>query len=572
MRSYLFVFTIGLTLSLTYQVHAGGMELLPGGTKSAARGGASAARADDPMTLLRNPAGMVLLPDVQFLINTDIPFLDMCVDPYGYYGWGTVRYTGESEFGDSAEVELNDDGEPIIGATYATDPMDEVCNSAGVLPFPHVVLTIPILDDLSIGVGFVAPTMMTGMQWGGSDGTVQTDDGPRPTPTRYQLIRQKVAFGLDPTIGVAYRFLQWLQAGFSMQFFMADVESRIVQAVDPTTSPHSDMLVNLTADDYFVPALNFSIHATPIASLDLMLAFRWMDDFNGSGEVVHTTNTYQQGGGEDSAKPYENDPIKLNKVQVPFPWSATFAIRYAQLYRQRRTEREKWHYERDPLINELWDIELDLTYTFNKRTSTASIGFEKEDAELVFLERNGVRDVIPVDASSVNQFNFDRHFKDSIAIRLGGSYNIWPRLASINTGVFFETRGVDPDYANIDLFAFQRIGIGVGLITRFGVVESITSYTHIFQEDLIVAPPKHDSYRNSSASDETAGFDKRVGGVDGEVLEDPDAPKPSEADGVARLRQSAINDSDPQRDSRVVNAGKHTGGYDILSLGFVYHF
>jgi hypothetical protein len=569
MRSYIFIFTISVMLSVALQVQAGGMELLPGGSKSAARGGASAARADDPMTLLRNPAGMALLPDVQLLINTDIPFLDMCVDPYGYYGWGTVRYTGESEFGDSADVEFDDDGEPIIGATYATDPMDEICNSAGVLPFPHIALVMPILDDLSIGVGFVAPTMMTGMQWGGKDGTIQTPDGGRPTPTRYQLIRQKVTFGLDPTIGIAYRPLYWLQLGVSMQVFMADVESRIVQANDPTTSPHTDMLVNLTAEDYFLPAFNLSIHATPITSLDVMLGFRWMDDFHGSGEVVHTTNTYQQGNATE-AEPYENDPIKLNKVQVPFPWSLTFGVRYAELYRQRRTEAEKWHTERDPLLHELWDVELDVTYTFNKRTSTASIGFERENAELIFL--NPEREVLPVEASDVNQFNFDRHFKDSIAIRLGGSYNIFPRLVSINTGVFFETRGVDPDYANIDLFAFQRIGIGFGLITRFGVFESITSYTHIFQEELIVAPPVHDDYANSSADDATAGFDQRVGGRDGVVLEDPDAPSPSEADGVARLRQSALADHDPQRYSRVVNAGRYTGGYDILSLGLVYRF
>ncbi|MBN1654509.1 MAG: hypothetical protein JXA30_12125 [Deltaproteobacteria bacterium] len=569
MRIYFSISIIAVVLSIALSVKAGGMELLPGGSKAAARGGASAARPDDPMTLLLNPAGMALIPGVQLLINTDIPFLDMCVDPYGYYGWGTVRRTGVSEFGDSGEVEYDDNGDPIIGATYATDPMDKLCNSAGVIPFPHVALVIPVIDGLSIGLGFVTSTMMTGIQWGGSDGTIKTEDGGRPTPTRYQLIRQKVAFGLDPTVGVAYRPLHWLQVGLSLQAYMADVESRVVQANDPTTSPHADMLVDLSADDYFLPALNFSIHATPITSLELMLGFRWMDDFNGSGRVVHTTNTYQEGNATER-EPFKNEPIILDKVRVPFPWSMTFAIRYAELYRQRRTAKEKWHTERDPLYHELWDIELDVTYSFNKRSGTASIGFEKEDAEIIFL--NPEPESIPVNAATINQFNFDRHLKDTIAVRLGGSYSVFPRLASINTGVFFESRGVDPDYANIDLFAFQRIGIGVGILTSFGAFESITSYTHIFEEEVLVAPPEHDDYFNSSSRDATKGFDKRVGGSEGVVLEDPDAPSPSEADGVARLRQSALADRDPQRFGRVVNAGKYTGGYDIISLGLVYRF
>src|SRR5690242_1678958 len=68
--------------------HAGGLELLPGGTRSVARGGAVAARPEDAMGLLHNPAGLAYLSEDNFTIDLDFALHSMCVDPYGYYGWG----------------------------------------------------------------------------------------------------------------------------------------------------------------------------------------------------------------------------------------------------------------------------------------------------------------------------------------------------------------------------------------------------------------------------------------------------------------------------------------------------
>src|SRR5262245_25305928 len=110
-------------------VLANGVELLPGGTQSVSRGGAVAARPENALALEHNPAGMALLSGDQLLLNIDVPIHDMCMDPYGYYGWG-VYQPGESEFKDP--IELNNPDNPRIGATYASSPLPKVCNTGQV--------------------------------------------------------------------------------------------------------------------------------------------------------------------------------------------------------------------------------------------------------------------------------------------------------------------------------------------------------------------------------------------------------------------------------------------------------
>ena len=100
------------------------------------------------------------------------------------------------------------------------------------------------------------------------------------------------------------------------------------------------------------------------------------------------------------------------------------------------------------------------------------------------------------------------------------------------------------------------------------------AFTHIASETLDVAPPEHEPY-NQAGSDPQSGFDQRVG-LDlfdpsvGTLKEDPDAPDPQDADGVASLRQSAACSAN--RPCRVVNAGLYTASFNVLSLGVSYRF
>src|SRR5690349_727020 len=133
--------------------HAGGLELLPGGTRSVSRGGAVLARPEDPMVILHNPAMLTALHGDRAMLNIELPLREMCVDLYGYYGWGV--YDGDSsEFGDPLDTDAPD--------AYATTPLPEVCNSADVVPVPSIGFASQLSDQVTIGWGMVAPSVVTG--------------------------------------------------------------------------------------------------------------------------------------------------------------------------------------------------------------------------------------------------------------------------------------------------------------------------------------------------------------------------------------------------------------------------
>ena len=395
---------------------AGGLELLPGGTRSVGRGGAVMLRADDPMTLLHNPAGLARIRDQQLMLEIDVPLHDMCMDPYGYYGWG-VYEAGDSEFGNSG---TDDD--------YTHDPLDKVCNSAAVTPIPQFAWAGRFGDDIGIGFGFVAPTLVGGMQFGGRDGTISAQDAsgatvPRPTPTRYQMIRQQVLFGLNPTLGIGYRVLPSVRLGVALQVLMVKARSWVMQSVGGGTAPEDAIMVELTAADYFIPALTFGAHVTPWAGFDVGAVFRWSDGFDGTGDVAYETNTYQVGS-TSGPVPFANDPIELSTVKVGLPWVLTGGVRYAGLLHDGAAAEAAGTY--DPMANELWDVELDATYTLNERAghNGAAVG---EDIRVGFRQADGMIELQEVAQEMVEQFDVDRHFKDTIAVRVGGSWAFLPR-------------------------------------------------------------------------------------------------------------------------------------------------
>jgi len=531
---------------------AGGLELSPGGARALGRGGAVAAQPSDAMALLHNPAGLSLLASDQFLLEFDTTIHTMCVDPYGYYGWGVYDLGGTSEFGESTSAE------------YGGRALPEVCNSVPVLPVPEIAWALRLNDDIVIGFGMVSPTFVPGLQFGGDDGTIVRDGVTLPTPTRYQMIRQEVVFGLNPTAGIGYRVLPWLAVGATLHVGMVKANTYAIQNTGAGTAPHTDAMAELSVSDYFIPAASLSVHAKPTDAIDLVAAFRLADDVRASGDLTYTTRYFLRGNTGEGQVPFENDPVTLANVEVPLPWALTVGMRYADLLGPNEdTARGRL----DPIENERWDIELDAVWNFNERASvnTVEVG---GDVNLVFRNADGTPQTgIPVDEDELQEFTIDRHLEDSLAVRLGGSYTLLPGTLQLHAGTFWENRGVDPDYASIDSFAFRRVGFGVGVSVRLGDYDLRAAYGHIFQENLEIAPPPHEDRRDENG-DATGGFDQRVAG---EVLEDPDAPSIADADAVARLEQRALAETE-FRPQRVINAGRYEADFHIVSVGLTYRF
>jgi hypothetical protein len=197
------------------------------------------------------------------------------------------------------------------------------------------------------------------------------------------------------------------------------------------------------------------------------------------------------------------------------------------------------------------------------------------DATIKTKDVNG--DLAPTTSPNSGAFEVDPHRTTAYTARLGGSFSILPRELSVHAGGFFESRSVDPAYADVDSFAFQRVGLGLGGVIRLGAFDIRLAYSHIFSETLDVVPPPQQNVENATQGDPRSGFDKRVGGTfgpdgtrqGGVVLEDPTAPAKGDAV-AAKTQQSAV--STQARPERVINAGKYTASFDIISVGAVYHF
>src|SRR5262249_437946 len=98
---------------------------------------------------------------------------------------------------------------------------------------------------------------------------------------------------------------------------------------------------------------------------------------------------------------------------------------------------------------------------------------------------------------------------------------------------------------------------------------------------LEIAPPPHENVETARPGNPQSGFDERVGGTfepdgtrtpgTGAVKPDPAAPQPGQGDATAsKTQKSALATS--AQPNRVINAGRYTASFDIVSVGVVYHF
>ena len=555
---------LALTSLITTQAHAGGLELGPGGTQSASRGGAVAAKPIDAMAISQNPAGLSFLPSDQVMLNLDTGFHDMCVDLYGYYGWGVYTQKGSpdpvSEFGSSTS------------SAYGTRELGSVCNTAPVVSQPQMAWVFRVAERLTFGLGFVSPTLVTGLHYGGPNGTIAGPDGNAlPTPTRYQLVRQEVPFALNPTVSGSFVFSPMFSAGLTFQVAMAKVRSFVVSTQNAGTSPHDDMMTELESADYFVPGGTLSAMLRPTQFLSLVAAFRFSDDFRAPGTLRFTTNLYQAGAQGNEWAPYRNPATKLRQVQVSVPWVLTLGGRFAMPRNGQLTFNAPTTATVDPLSDELWDIEFDYSYNLNSRASKNQVDVG-EDIQLVVRKADGTpQSPLLVSHQDLESLVVNRHLKNSVAYRLGGTLNVLPGRLGLSAGSFFESRGVDPAYASVDSFAFARLGLGGGVILRLGPFDLQAAYQHIFQETLDVVPPPHQA-RELATDDPKSGFDERIykdGALDPRPTLDPSVPKSGDA--VAAGQQSALFETGKSR-ARVINAGHYTASFDIVSVGLSYKF
>lgn len=571
------------TLLFASAARAGGLEYAGGGATALGRGGAVMARADNPLVLSRNPAGLAELRGSQLYFSLDYARLDACVTPFGRYGWSGASYMGIGGYG---EIELQDPAtgrsqridlradDPVTDAYYR-DAYDQVCLDQRHTPIPEVALSFRLTERLGLGFGFVFPVATPTGLWGSENGVIQgnTDDlvpgdlGLRPAATRYLGLRAG-ALGLFPTIGFGFRLADWLRVGAAFEWGLFAVSARRISPSESGTSPHRDSIVDASAEDFFVPAMQASIHLVPFDALDLVLGFRYQDDLNASGRTRVTTGVF-----DPNLVTLRNSPLEVRNLNQAFPMKFWTGLRFAHRLRPRPAGTGLDEGDggvlgepiRDAFSDELWDMELDVIYEVNSRVEALDVTIG-EAREIYFQGVDGSTNATTYPASDSPPVYFIKDWQDQISVRFGGSYNLIPGLFGLSAGAHYETRGVNPDYMQIDFFPVERLGLHVGLMVRLaGWIDLSIAYAHIFQESITVAAPPHDESQES-------GIDKRVGvaqrlGDELEVV--PEEPLVEDPDGVAALRQIPVRQ---RKGATIVNAGRYETSMDVFSAAIHLHF
>jgi hypothetical protein len=562
---------------------AGGVEYVGAGTQAVGRGGAVAARADDPMVLMYNPAGLVELQGAQLLFNANLNLMSACVDPIGYYGWSAYgggrpsRFVDQQNPNNVLELQLGRPG--MIGPNeeaYYKGALDTVCMDEHITPVPEVGITARLSDRFGIGVGMMFPSITPQGSWGGRTGIIHGAGGLRPAATRYMLI-DSGNVGMFPTIGLGYKIADWLRIGGSFRWGVIHADNTSIAAAQVGTAPNNDQRVRVKVTDWFVPEFTGSLHIVPVDAIDVVLGFHYQGDLDAPGDISITSGDYDVSG---VARTKTNGIVG---VRQKFPWSAWVAVRYADRLAPRPQRKlpdesnlEQASTVHDAFQDERFDIEADVHYEMNARHKDLSIEYVPGQ----FAEFESTMGTVTMQAfpdPSMPVTVIQKRWKDQISARLGGSYNILPGLFGVSAGVHYETRGVDPSYMQIDYWPLSRVGLHGGVRVRVAKTIDLTfSYAHIFQETLVVGAPQHETFQvigmQYLATKSVMNIDKTVGVPTGMPLTPlEENPKPASKDGEARLTQNFAK-ALPGTPPAIINSGRYRSDFDVFSVGMNLHF
>ena len=545
------LFTLSLAPGLA---HAGGFEFAGPGTRALGRGGAFMARADDPMALGYNPAALAFLPGYQLQLGSHLIFYDACVNRPGGYDDSDVSGTWafESQFG------APDSTDPT---NWVNQPFSQVCRDGLPGPSPQLVFTMHPMPGLGIGVGILAPSGVGSGHWGNDDGTIDVNGRSLPTPTRYGLVSQELLL-FYPSVGIGYSPVEWLSFGVTLQWGIA-----VVDFVNHTSAgaghedPGDDVRTNLQAFDGFVPAAIFSAHIVPIDQMDITLMARVSDGIDAGATLNLTTGTY--GTGEvGSLRPLRTE-LPGTRLQTGLPMQFGLGVRYAD-----RTERRYRDPEEagrvtgrieDQMQNEVWDIELDLVYTYNGAVKDFVVT-PPDGAAANLCEADGTDDpdgcISRFDAPLPGQLPLPHGWRDQFSARLGADWNVIPGTLALRAGSHFETSGLNSRFQIQDVLPGMRLGLHLGATFRFDMVDFSIAYAHIFQWTETVSAADA-NYRHVAATGDV-GQCEAVPGDDGTAY-DPGRP---------------VTDRGcyPQGFGNPVNAGTYAAEFNVVSASVRLHF
>jgi long-chain fatty acid transport protein len=504
-----------------------GLDSPDSGVVQMGRGSAWTARADDPLAVYFNPAAMAFQATSVHL-GAQLLMSKKCFTRVGPNGQPVAPDTGVP-----APL-LPGQAQPT--GTQQVLPSDTVCSPASPFPNPQLGAVFRVHDKVAVGIALVAPHAAGNTNFPESLSYTNAYGFPitEPSPQRYLLVSSS-ALIVDPTVSVAYAPLDNLSFGLgfiwgigTLDFVTFSETVSPVPAAGTTATDHAsnDVRAELKAKDLFIPGIVASVLWMPTHNFDLSGWFKWQAPLEASTDVTITSQYWAANGSRNTNYCQENYPTKPNcnitqandagTIQFNIPMEAKLAFRYhhprADIGEQPGWANVPGRKVRDPMSQDVFDVEVDFTYANNSTVQDIQVGFHPG---IVIQDGspNGVGQV-PTNA------NIAHHWKDVGGVRVGGDVVVVPNVLALRTGGWFETAGQDPGYLNVDFDMAMKGGIAGGATVRLGRVDLSVGYQHTFYATL-------DNNGNGmvhALSGDRAGLSPGVGGTPALCGPNPSSP------------------------------------------------
>jgi long-subunit fatty acid transport protein len=509
------------------------------GSEQEGRGGAWVARASDPLAAFYNPSGLAGQP-TRLTAQANFSAQRTC--------FARVQAAGDQ----------TNDG---FDGAYP-----KVCNAGSVFPDPQLAFTLHVNGRVGIGLAFLGPSAV------GSAGWPQFVDG-NPSPQRYLLISSSSLL-LTPTLAVGWEAIDGVRLGASLIFGTAPSLDFVdaVPAINelPANAQDNDIRSELKAKGAFFPGFTLGALWSPSDDLDVAVWYKWMSAVRAKGDVITSANAFTPAAASgntsaveygDTAEPYcytlpSSPPAPLPpracgngdnaSVKVPIPMEAKLGLRY---HRPRATDVARDPHLRDPVAQDVFDLEVDLTWANDSAFDALQVRFPGD------ANGNGLIPANPGIPTSFIPPNADvRHgFRDVVGVRVGGDYDVVPDTLALRAGAFFETQAANSVYQNIDFDGAARIGLALGMTYRVHLgsekhraLDLMLGYGHVFFGTL------HDDDPHGAGLGALAGTQCLNGASGG----------PS----------TCQNGAQPYRTPWPVNLGTITSSIDVVNVGASYQF
>jgi long-chain fatty acid transport protein len=441
------------------------------GSEQMGRGGAWVARASDPLAAFYNPAGLAGQP-TRLTLQGNLVFGQTCFKRI---------------------AAPNDTTQDPLKMTDGSFP--QVC-SDGSPQFPpnaQLAFTFSPTPRLGIGLAFLAPSGVAKAKW--PEFVNDMNGQGQAAPNRYLLLSAD-AFYITPTIGVGYEIIDNLRLGASFQWGIASAkfQTAVTSINGDNAAPRdNDLKAELNAADYFVPGSTIGALWSPSDWVDVAGWFKFSKSIEASGDLKLNKNYFQPASRDGRVVPgsvgYEmtdtsrtiTDPLGAcgtaprdknanptgpglmtpeaaqckpgdAKVTLPVPVELKLGVRVHQ-------PRVKAAHVRDPMANDVWDAELDVTWAHNSDFDYLKLRFPAVAPGAA----DGVLPVAGIMGNPIPAISDVPHkYRDVLGFRLGGDFNILPDKLAIRAGGFFETQAGNSTYQTIDFMAGARVGLSLG--------------------------------------------------------------------------------------------------------------